>query len=59
MFEQNFAFSLVVVCTHAAISLWFFTFFSFFESVFLLIGFPNPFIVHSSPRNFLSSLAAF
>ena len=48
MFEQNFAFSLVVSCSHAAISLWFLLFFfRFFELDFFPNGFPNPFIVPS------------
>ena len=45
MFEQNFAFSLVVFCSHAAISV-FYCFFNFVE-IFFLNGFPNPFIVRS------------
>ena len=47
MFEQKFAFSLVVFCSHAAISLWFLLFFRFFRSDFFLNGFSNPFIVLS------------
>ena len=47
MFEQKFAFSLVVFCSHAAISLWFLLFCRFFGSDFFLNGFPNPFIVRS------------
>ena len=45
MFEQKFAFSIVVFCSHAAISLWFLLFFQFFGSDFFLNGFSNPFIV--------------
>ena len=53
MFEQTFAFSLVVFCSHAAISLWFLLFFQFFfVSNFCLNAFPNLFIVHSR-RSFL------
>ena len=48
MFEQKFGFSIVVFCSHAAISLLFLLFFSiFFGSDFFLNGFPNPFIVRS------------
>ena len=48
VFEQKFAFSLVVFCSHAAISFWFLLFFfSIFWIGFFLNGFPNPFIVHS------------
>ena len=43
MFEQKFAFSLVVFCSHAAISLGFLLFFRFFGSDVFLNGFPNPF----------------
>ena len=61
MLEQNFAFSLVVFCSHAAISLRFLLFLRFLESDFLN-GFPNPFIVHSTPLfepNFHFSLVVF
>ena len=51
MVEQNFAFSLVVFCSHAAISLWF----EFFGSDVFLNGFPNPFLVHSRPSFLLES----
>ena len=34
MFEQKFAFSLVVFCSHRAISLWFLLFLKFFGLVF-------------------------
>ena len=51
MFEQKFAFPLVVFGSHAAISLWFLlVFFQFSGSEFFLNDFPNPFIVHSRPR---------
>ena len=56
MFEQKFAFSLVVFCSHAAIWFWFLLFFQlfgFFGSDFFLNGFPNPFIVHSMPSFFV------
>ena len=43
MCEQKFAFSLVVFCSNAAISI------SFFGSYFFPNGFPNPLIVHSRP----------
>ena len=49
VFEQEFAFSLVVFCSHAAISLWFLLFFRFFGSDFFLDGFSNPFTAHSRP----------
>ena len=49
MFEQKFAFSIVVFCSHAAISVWFLLFFRFLELDFFLNGFPNPFIVRSRP----------
>ena len=49
MFEQKFAFSVLVFRLHAAISLWFLLFFQFFGSDFILNGFSNPFIVHSRP----------
>ena len=42
---KKFAFSLMVLCSHAAISLWFLLFFRFFLIGFSN-GFPNPFIVH-------------
>ena len=52
-FEQKFALSLVVFCSHAAISLCFLLFFQFFWiGFFFLNAFPNPFINHSRP-NFL------
>ena len=54
MFEQQFTFSLVVFCSHAAISLWFLMFIQFFGS-FFLNGFPNPGIVHSRPSFLLES----
>ena len=44
---KKFAFSLVVFCSHAAISLWFLLFFRVFGSDFFLNGFPSPFIVRS------------
>ena len=44
MFKQKFAFSLVVFCWQAAISLWFLLFFIDFLD-FFLNGFPNPIIV--------------
>ena len=47
MFEQKFGFSVVVFCSHAAISLRFLLFFQFFGSDFFLNGFPNPFTAHS------------
>ena len=47
MSEQKFALSLVVFCSHAAISLWFLLFFRFFGSDFFLNGFPNSLIVRS------------
>ena len=47
MFEQKFVFSLVVFCSHAAISLRFLLFFQFFGSDFFLNGVSNPFIVRS------------
>ena len=49
MFEQKIAFSQFVFCSHAAISHWFLLFFRFFVSNFFLIGFSNPFKVHSRP----------
>ena len=51
MFEQQFAFSLGVLCSHAAISLGFLLFFRFFGLDFFLNGFPNPFIVHFRPSS--------
>ena len=54
VFEQKFAFSLVVFCSHAAISLGILLFFfDFFGLDFFLNGFPSPFIVPSSPSFFL------
>ena len=48
MFEQKFAFSPVVFCSHAAISLRFLLiFFNFLDPIFFLNDFANPFIVHS------------
>ena len=44
MVEQKLAFSLVVCCSHSAMSLRFFLFFNFFDLIFFLNGFPNPFI---------------
>ena len=43
VFEQKFAFSLLVFCWHAAISPWFLLFFRFLGLDFLN-GFPTPFI---------------
>ena len=62
MFEQKFGFSVVVFCSHAAISLLFLLFFRFFGS-FLKV-FPNPFAAHSRPSflfelNFHFSLVVF
>ena len=64
MFEQKLGFSVVVFCSHAAISLLFLLFFRFFGSDFFLNGFPNPFAAHSRPSflfelNFHFSLAVF
>ena len=47
MFEQKFAFSLVVFCSHAAFHFDFDCFFRFFVSDFFLNGFPNPLLVPS------------
>ena len=47
MFEQKFAYSLVVFCSHVAILYFVFFFFQFFGADFFLDGFSNPFIVHS------------
>ena len=41
VFEQKFAFSLVVFCSHAAISLRFLMSFRFFGLDFFLKDFPN------------------
>ena len=49
MFEQKFASSLVVFCSHAAISFLFLLFLGFFGSDFFSKLFPNQFIVHSRP----------
>ena len=51
MFEQKFAFSIVFLCSHAVVSLWFFTVFSIFCIEFFN-DFPNPFIVPSRPSFF-------
>ena len=64
VFEQKFGFSVVVFCSHAAISPWFLLFFRFFGSDFFLSGFPNPFTAHSRPSflfqlNFHFSLVVF
>ena len=64
MFEQKFAFSLVVFCSHAAISRFTVFFFNFLDPIFFLNGFPNPFMLHSRPYflfepNFLFSLVVF
>ena len=64
VFEQKFGFSVVVFCSHAAISLFFLLFFRFFGSDFFLTGFPNPFTAHSRPKflfelNFHFSLGVF
>ena len=64
LFEQKFGFSVVVFCSHAAISIWFLLFFRFFGSDFFLNGFPNPFTAHSRPSflfelNFNFSLVVF
>ena len=64
MFEQKFAFSLVVFCSHAAISFWFLLFFRFFGLNFLLNGVSGSLIVHSRPtylleQNFHFSLVVF
>ena len=48
VFGQKFAFSLVVFCSNAAISLRFLLFFfQFFGLDLFLNGFSNPFIVRS------------
>ena len=39
--------SLVVFCSHPAVSLWFFCFFDFLDWIFFQNGFPNPFIVRA------------
>ena len=49
MVEQKFGFSIVVFCSHAAISLLFLLFFRFFGSDFFLNSFPNQFTAHSGP----------
>ena len=49
VFEEKFAFSLVVFCSHAAISLGILLCFSIFGPIFFLNGFPNSFIVRSRP----------
>ena len=50
VFEQKFGFSVVVFCSHAAISLWFFLLsFQFFGLVFFLNGFSTAFTAHSRP----------
>ena len=49
VFEQKFGFSVVVFCSHAAISLWFLLFCRFFGSDNFLSGFPNPFTAHFRP----------
>ena len=54
MFDQNFVFSVVAFCSHAAISLWCLLFFQFFGSAFLS-GFPNRLVVQSRPRCLLES----
>ena len=64
VFEQKFVFSVVVFCSHAAISLLFFLFFRFFGSDFFLNGFPNSFTAHFRPSflfelNFHYSLVVF
>ena len=46
-FEQKFGFSVVVFCSHAAISLWILLFCRFFGSFFFLNDYPNPFIILS------------
>ena len=47
VFEQKFAFSLVVFFTCGNFTLIFTVFFQFHGSDFFLNGFPNPFLVHS------------
>ena len=59
LFEQYFAFSLVVFCSHAEISLCFLLFFQFFRSDFFLNGFSNPFIVSFSPSFFVLTELSF
>ena len=64
MFEQKFAFSLVVFCSHAAISLRFYGFFNFLDRIVFLNGFPYPFLVYYTPSflyepNFHFSLVVF
>ena len=71
MFEQKLGFSVVVFCSHAAISLSFLLFFRFFGSDFFLNSFQNPYTALSGPSFslelklhislvvFLFSLAAF
>ena len=50
VFEQKLTFSLMVFCSHAAISLRYFTVFSISWIGVFLNGFPNPFFVHFRPR---------
>ena len=45
MFEQKFAFSPVVFCSHGKVQ--FLLFFKFFGSDYFLNAFSNPFVVHS------------
>ena len=64
VFEQKFGFSVVVFCSHAAISLWILLCFLFFGSDFFLDGFLNPFTAHFRPSflfelNFHLSLVVF
>ena len=56
MFEQQFAFSLVVfLFTCGNFALVFFCFSNFFDQIFFLMVFSNPFIVHSRPNFSLES----
>ena len=49
VFEQNFSFSLVDFCPHAAILLRSLLFFLIFLDQIFQMVFLNPFIVHSRP----------
>ena len=51
VFEEKFASSLEIFCSHAAITLEFFLLFcfDFLDRIFFLNGSPNAFVVHCRP----------
>ena len=59
MFEQKFAFSLVVFVHMRLFHLEFYCFFGFYNWIFFLNGFPRPSIVHYRPAFLFESIFQF